>query len=82
MSVKLLCVFFEIITTVLYSRRPKSERSDFGVFRSSLVVKSVRFGNLNEIVFGSFGFRTFHPKSERSIINYNETERSDFRRFG
>ena len=47
-------------STVHYSERPKSERSDFGCLRSHSVVKSFGFRNPNHFSFGSFGFRTFH----------------------
>ena len=54
-----------------YSRRPNSECSDFGAFRSRLVVKQFRFWTVSEIRTISFGFwmfdLIFHTKLDRFI---------------
>ena len=53
-----------------YSKRPKTERSDFGIFRSSSVAISFSFRKPNHISFGSFSFQMFglvKKKSNRTI---------------
>ena len=55
----LCCELYCITMLANYSKCPKSECLDFGVFRSSSVVKSVRFWSRNLFMFGSFGFGSF-----------------------
>ena len=59
---------------IMNSKRPKSERSDFSAFTSSLVVKVLWLQNPNHFLFGSFGFRTYFGRSVWS--KKSQTERT------
>ena len=56
-----------------YSRRPKSERSDFGVLENRSVVESFGFRTTSEIRTISFGFRMFG--SLKCIVRFTKLDR-------